>query len=520
MKLYLNKDVVFKSKKTFSCVYHQTTGWYYPAKADFWKALQSYKGGREIDPTKIPPALSELIRNRFLIEKKTPGKNDFLDFYPVRIPETVYYMDDAKTNVAVERKGAHDEIDFDIINLEGMAAELWNSSNGTKTVKEIIAELGADIEGIFKTLKEWVSIENQILRLLSIPLQEFKDLPPQLVYKAPFLPKKSMPKKSADDVQRYHLVTIKDGQEQFERIESTLSHIYRTPHPILNDQSYGQALYKQINELKVIDSSLRILEVGGGMGSISTDILAELKKKDQGPEYIIYDLSPALIQSQIQLHKNAAVRAEHVHGNGEVLALKDQSIDIVFSNEAIADFDTPEVAAKDAKEFLFDHEIPMTEEFFHWYKGAPEKVRVNLGAFQLLKELYRVLKPGGLAIITEFGYQERLPFRASHLDHAEYSIQFGQLISVATALGFNLYLTDAFDFLGFREDVKLISAFSYQAAYRIMEHHNVYLPNITYTRELLKKELGKRAENFKNLRFVEPNKDPFKIVKVMVCTKP
>jgi len=92
----------------------------------------------------------------------------------------------------------------------------------------------------------------------------------------------------------------------------------------------------------------------------------------------------------------------------------------------------------------------MSQEFFHFYRGAPEKVRVNLGAFQLLKELYRVLKPEGLAVITEFGYQDRLPFRAGHLDHAEYSIQFGQAVSVAAALGFNLYLTDIFDFLGFR----------------------------------------------------------------------
>jgi ubiquinone/menaquinone biosynthesis C-methylase UbiE len=520
MKLYLNRDVIFKSKKTFSCIYHKGTGWYYPAKADFWKNLQYYKGGKEIDSTKIPSALSELIRNRFLIEKKVPNIKDFLDFYPIRLPETVYYIDDAKTNVAVERKGAHGEIDFDIVNFDGAVAKLWNSCDGTKTIKEIIDDLSADNEKILKTIREWVSIENQILRLLSIPIQEFKNLPQQLVYKAPFLPRKSMPKKSVDDVHKYHLATIKDGQEQFERIESTLSHIYRIPHPILNGQSYGQALYKRINEIKEIDSSLRILEVGGGMGSISTDVLMELDKKGQGAEYIIYDLSPALIKSQKNLHKDSGVKADHIHGNGEVLALRDTCIDVAFSNEAIADFDTPEVEAKDVKEFLFDHEIPMTAEFFHWYKGAPEKVRVNLGAFQLLKELYRILKPRGLAIITEFGYQERLPFRASHLDHAEYSIQFGQLISVATALGFNLYLTDAFDFLGFREEVKLISAFSYQAAYRIMEQQNVYLPNITYTREMLKKQLGLRVKNFRGLRFVELNKDPFKIVKVMVCTKP
>jgi SAM-dependent methyltransferase len=186
----------------------------------------------------------------------------------------------------------------------------------------------------------------------------------------------------------------------------------------------------------------------------------------------------------------------------------------------IADFNTPEVKTAEVQDFLFDHEIPMTKDFFNPYNGAPETVRINIGAFQLLKELIRVLKPGGLAIVTEFGYQDRLPFRASHLDHAEYSIQFSQMISVAAALGFNIYLTDAFDFLGFRSDVKLITAFSYQAAYRIMEHLGVYLPNMTYTPEMLKAELGVDYNGFRGLGFVDVNKDPFKVVKFLVCHKP
>jgi ubiquinone/menaquinone biosynthesis C-methylase UbiE len=510
MKLYLNKAVSFKSKDNFSCVYHNITGWYYPAKTDFWKTLQSYKVGKEVDPEKIPPALSELISNRFLIKKKTRGKNEFLDFYPTRYPETVYYQGDEGIDVAVERRGAHDEIDFDVLTLHGVAAETWNLSDGTKTVKEIIDELNRDKETIFETFKEWASIENQIMKLLSIPLTEFRNLPPQLIYKAPFLTRKALPKKSADDVHKYHLETIKDGSEQFEKIESTLSHIYRIPHPILRNQSYGQAFYKKIKEIKEIVSDLRILEVGGGMGSISSEILSELKKEKKDAEYVVYDLSPALIKSQRKQHKDAGVRANHIHGNGEILALKDQSIDIALSNEAIADFNTPEVTTKDVKEFLFDHEIPMTEEFFHWYRGAPEKVRVNLGAFQLLKELYRVLRPGGLAIVTEFGYQERLPFKASHLDHAEYSIQFGQAISVAT---------DAFDFMGFRSDLKLMTHFSFQAVSRILEHHNKNLPNISYTEDLFKKQLGGAADKFRGISFVEISKDPFKVVKVLVCEK-
>jgi ubiquinone/menaquinone biosynthesis C-methylase UbiE len=520
MRLFLNPDVIFKSKKTFSYIYHTRTGWYYPCKPDFWSSLQSYRPGRDVDPQNLPPALSELIENRFLIQKKIQGQKDYLDFYPLRMPETVWYQNGTIVDVAVERIGAHGETDFDILTLEETSAELWKTCDGTKTAQEIITKLKTGEEEAFSAIKSWMSIENQILRLLSKPISTFKEAPPQLIYKAPFLPKKAAATASTDDVRKYHLDTISDGTAQFDRTESTLSHLYRFVHPILNGKTYGQALYTSIGEEKKITPGMRILEVGGGMGSISTDILSELKKEDWEVEYVIYDLSPALIQAQRELHKMEGVNAQHIHGNGEVLALKDSSIDIALSNEVIADFHTPEVPTKDVKDFLFDHEIPMTKDFFHWYNGAPEKVRVNLGAFMLLKELYRVLKPGGFAVITEYGYQERLPFRARHLDHPEYTIQFGQMISVATALGFGLRLTDAFDFLGFRSDIKLMTHFSFQAAFRIMEHNDTYLPNITYSRGLFKKQVGERAENFKGLRFVEPIKDPFKIVKVMLCHKP
>jgi ubiquinone/menaquinone biosynthesis C-methylase UbiE len=520
MKLYLNKDVLFKSKKTFSCVYHQGTGWYYPAKPDFWKTLQSYKGGREVNPTKIPPALSELIENKFLIQTKNAVESEILNLYPLRIPETVYYTDGKSTYVAVERKGAHEEIDFDVNTLTGIEAQIWNHCDGNKTIKEIIDLLGANEKLVFKAIKEWVSIENQILRILSKPVSEFKMAPPQLIHKASFLPKKPMRETSTEDVQRYHLKTIKDGIEQFDRIESTLSHLYRVPHPILNGQSYGQSLYKGLNELKEIKPGSRILEIGGGMGSISTEILKKLKEERLGADYIIYDLSGGLIRSQCELHKKEGINANHINGNGEALALKDSCIDIAFSNEVIGDFSTPELSKGEIQDFLFDHEIPMTEEFFHCYRNAPEKVRINFGAFLLIKELFRVLKPGGLAVVTEYGFQDKLPFRAKHLDHAEYSIQFAQMISVATAIGFNLWLTDAFDFLGFRSDVKLMTHFSYQAAYRILEHIDAYLPNITYTEDLFRKELGSRAEKFMGISYVETQKDPIKIVKVMVCRKP
>lgn len=519
-KYYLNRDVTYKSRDTFSCIYHKTTGWYYPCKADFWKQLQTYRHGRELALDDASSAFRELIESRFLIEKKISLPEEFSEFYAVRMPQTVYYQDKGGIDVAVERKGPHDETDFDTLKLRGMSVKLWTLSDGTKTVQTISSELKSTVKEVISLLKEWTAIENQILRMIPRPVSELKTPPPQFIYKAPFLKKKAKAKKPAEDVHRYHLETIKDGTEQFDKIESTVSHLYRTPHPILGWKSYGQALYASITQEKTIESDMKLMEIGGGAGNVSADIMLELKKDRIEADYIIYDLSPALINSQRELHRERGVQAQHINGNGEALAIADSKIDIALSNEVIADLHTPLVETDNVKEFLFDHEIPMSEDFFRWYIGAPEKVRVNLGAFQLLKELYRVLTPGGLAVISEFGYQDRLPFRAGHLDHPEYSIQFSQMISVAASLGFGVYLTDIYDFLGFREDVKLIDTYSYQAALRILEQNDLYLPNITYSEEMLNKQLGEKAKRFRGISFVEAQKDPFKIVKLLVCRKP
>jgi len=520
-RYYLNKDVIYRSKPTFSCIYHLGTGWYYPCKAELWRSLQSYRQGREIELSSAPPALAELVENRFIIPKKTPGLEDYLDLYPLRVPGTVYLDGEDTVEIAVERIGLHREMDFEVQKVEGAEAELWRMCDGSKQLREVVEGAGLDGKRAHEVIKRWVSLENQLLRLLSRPFEPTAPLPNQLIYKAPFLPrKKDLAESSAEDVRAYHLRSISNGAEQFDRLESTLSHLYRVPHPILGWRSYGQRLYERIKEELELRQGMGILEVGGGIGSISRDILAELRKEGIEARYVICDLSPALINMQRELHRRAGPRAHYIHGTGELLALRDGSMDIAISNEAIADFHTPELPASEVGELLSRHEIPVTTDFFHWFEGAPENVRVNLGAFQLLKELYRVLRPGGIAIVTEYGYQDRLPHRAKHLDHPEYTIHFGQMISVATALGFDAALTDAWDYLGFRGDVPLMTHRSYMSALRLLQARGRSLPNIAYTEELLRKQLGEEAARLKGIRYVEPRKEPFKIMKVLLCRKP
>lgn len=90
------------------------------------------------------------------------------------------------------------------------------------------------------------------------------------------------------------------------------------------------------------------------------------------------------------------------------------------------------------------------------WDDAPGLFFVNVGAIRLLEECQRVLKPGGTAILTEYGSHDRYPEQSTHLDHAEFSIHFGYLKKVAEQLGFEVSLEHLGSLLGLDGSVEVL----------------------------------------------------------------
>ncbi len=538
-KLFLNQDIIFKKREGHYYVYNNHTGSLFYGKKELWKFLKSFRTGQELEALKQKPSftkweklLPNLIGTKYLLYDSGGEIELYLDFFPTRTYYTVYYRYEEGTDIAIYRIGPHGDPDFEILTLKGTAKELWDLCNGNNTVHQLIAYFSEKTGGnyndtkqdIFEKMTEWTSLDAQILKLLPQSLLTYDTVPPHIISPAPFIPllKVSAPKQ-ARDTRRYHICEIEEGYHQFERVESTLAHIYRVPHPLLGGKTYGEAFLIRLLELKPMEKGSRILEIGGGHGDVSKEILVKLKETK--PEifstlaYILYDLSPQLIKSQRRLHKEAGVHVEHIHGDAEFLALEDDSIDIIFSNEVIADFLTPELTLKEVKKLPDKYGIPINQDFLDTLKDAPKRFRLNLGAFLLLKEIQRVLKPGGIAVITEYGDPDRLPFLAEHLDHAEYTIHFGQMVTIAKELGLKVRLLDALKFLDFQLDVELITHPSFQAAFRILEHHGIYLPNINYTKELFREQIEEKADSMKNIQFAKATKEHIEMVKFLICEK-
>jgi len=87
----------------------------------------------------------------------------------------------------------------------------------------------------------------------------------------------------------------------------------------------------------------------------------------------------------------------------------------------------------------------------------------NLGAFEMVREVARVLRPGGRAYVSEFGGPEEHPTETAQLDHPEVSIHFGQVAEAAVAQGLVATLCPLADLLGVDREARWLSRPSYEA---------------------------------------------------------
>lgn len=194
------------------------------------------------------------------------------------------------------------------------------------------------------------------------------------------------------DLAAYH-AGIDDSAVQFDEIETTLSHLFRAPHPSLGGETFGARLARGLSARGAPSTGARIVEVGGGLGFVGRALTDALAPRS----YLVVDRSPSLARAQ------RARGLLSVVGDAAHLPVAGGAVDLLVSNEMAGDLGTD---------------------------GG-----VNHGALALVDECARVLAPGGLAYVSEFGHPTQPPRRSDHLDHDEYSLRFEDLRERATRNG-------------------------------------------------------------------------------------
>jgi SAM-dependent methyltransferase len=214
-----------------------------------------------------------------------------------------------------------------------------------------------------------------------------------------------------DPTRAHHRTDRLPARRRFDEVECTVSHLLRLPHPALGGRRYGEALLLGIAGRGIRPGRTGVVEIGGGTGHIAEAAWRGDAGVFTQARWTSLDLSPALLAAQgrrvleASQPRGAHQRWSGVRADAIDLPFHSGSLDgLVLANEVIAD-------------------LPV------------ERGR-NLGALRLVRELSRVLAPGGAAVLTEFGGDfEPGPLQllasGGEGEHLEWSIDFRQLRAAA-----------------------------------------------------------------------------------------
>lgn len=286
---------------------------------------------------------------------------------------------------------------------------------------------------------------------------------------------------------------VGDADLQFDHLETTLSHLLRVPHPALKGRTFGEALVDALLARDAVPAgTVRILEVGAGLGYVARHAIDRLRKAGRTVEYTIVELAPALITAQkAKLHEDA----KWIEGDALTTDVPKGAFDLVFCLEMLGDLPAKQLSRLDIGLELSgtgsaDREkvravSPLADAVN--LDDAPEPFYLQTGAFELVARIAKWLAPGGTAVITEFGDSAAWPKLSTQLDHPELSTHFGHLQQVARGESLEASVEFVIDLLEFdRAQEGLATVRSHFRALRALaENAGVDLPKIGFTRELL-----------------------------------
>ncbi len=298
---------------------------------------------------------------------------------------------------------------------------------------------------------------------------------------------------------QYHKEEVLPAFEQFDEEEITLSHVYREPHPALNNMSYGERLAMICHKKGILKNGMKILEVGGGTGILGNNFLNYIRKEMpdlyNSIEYTFLDLSPVLLDSQRRLNRSHKKIVRFLEGDIEGFDFAGDRFDLLISNEMIADLNVIKLKkvylhGEEPPESLKD-DVNLLKRLGLDFQDAFKNFLVNIGAIRFILKLDDLLDHGGRAIIVEYGEDNIYPCASVLKRHIEYSIHFGHVIQVIERIGLKVETMTAMEFLGFIPEVEVIDLWTFLGLREhLMPFFGKTLPYFSYIPDQLRKEIG------------------------------
>lgn len=339
-------------------------------------------------------------------------------------------------------------------HLDDLDVAIWRACDGTTSIAAIAAALGETEDTVRARMRPWMDARVQAMQLREWPVRPTEPALAHLV--APPRPRHAREshhyEEGATDLLGYHTTQITDGSTHFDDRETTFAHAFAIPHPALAGRTYGEALRAALPAAGIRLHGT-VLEVGPGTGAVCEAMWTAAER------YLRLDLSPELLAVQAARCPSTT----SVLGSATAMPLEEGTVDVVIANEMIADL----------------RAAPTPEGFE--VQAEPGQGLFNTGAFAMVAEVARVLKPGGGAFISEFGDPSELPEETTHLDHPEVSIHFGQVAEQAERHGLRASIVSLGDFLAVDRSATWLARPSFEALRALVHAEGGHLEARAYT---------------------------------------
>ncbi len=406
--------------------------------------------------------------------------------------------------------------DLPVVRLNRMGASLLGAMDGRLSINTLLDQFGTWICGMNKETGRW------FLERWSVPrysLCYFGTQPPTghsvnakwdlLLQKVREHWHENAAVESEDHLTRFHHGGIQSHHGHFEIVETTVSHLLREPCEALQGFSYGQLIAKNLRQLGWWNPKpQRVVEVGAGLGYLSQEMAKEFSPIERrGVEYIFVDLTRPFLHSQLALAGQAGWDAHALNANAEQLPFADASVDLVIGNENLADM-TP---VRLSKEELETHrgKTPEHQRSLDLIQQLrltldtpyPQEAIFNYGAMQFLIELWRVLTPGGHAVLIEFGIEAGWPDPVRLPGHTEYEVQFTHMRHAARWLGFREQYCALPQLLSMRRNTQVLCTGATYAIRRLRDAEGKKFSVRAYTESELQHTLGATLSKLTGLHY-------------------
>jgi ubiquinone/menaquinone biosynthesis C-methylase UbiE len=310
----------------------------------------------------------------------------------------------------------------------------------------------------------------------------------------------------------YHQnLNIENPDLHFDRVEGTVSHCFSSPHPVLEGKTYGGRLWERLSVQLKQRKGLRVAEVGGGTGALARGFLNQLHEDRpdlwRGLFYVFVDLSRAFISSQQSKCCRHRAKTGFIQASGQCLPLGRSTVDVLICNEVIADFDVVRLCRSELEKST-DSASPAKRQALGQIKrlglsleDAPPGFLFPWGAISFLEEAWRILAPGGLALVVEYGDESLYPQEVVFEGHKEYTIHFDLLRRAAQCIGFKTELRGLLSFLAVDENMQVLSPCGSCLLVTLLGNRVREAASKFPTRQVLSETLEAELESLENLPF-------------------